>query len=298
MRWLRLLLVGACLAAAGGASAAGGADGVDRLAIASRLVADGLHDRAAAILDEVPEPDADDPDRTRYLTLRGMVALHLGQHAEAAVDLAAALADPEVDPLLNLHLAQARLSSNDPAGAIRALDAAGPSAEAVPGAWLLRGKAAQALDQPQAAWDALVAGRERFPAHVGLGRQHLLLMVELGLHSTAAREARRVLPAIGADATLWVTLGDALRRAGAVTGARWVLEGARLRFPESTDARVALARACLDADLPLCAGEVLQEAAVLDPVFASEAAECFRRAGAYGRATYLNGLVVDPAIKL
>ncbi len=273
-------------------------DDVDPLAIASRLVADGLFDRAAGILTEVERPADDDPDRSRFYTLRGMVRLNTGDPAGAALDLAIAVEDPETDPLLNLHLAQARLSSDDPEGALSALDAAGPAADEVPGAYLLRGKAAQALARTDEAWAALDAGRSRFPDHAGLGQQFLLLMVELGLHHTAAREAPVVFDNIGADATLWVTLGDALRRAGAITGARWVLEEARLRFPDSTDAKVALARACLDADLPRCAGEVLQEAAILDPVFASEAAECFRRAGAWNRALYANGLVIDPPTKL
>ena len=277
---------------------AGPADDVDPLAIASRLVADGLFDRAAGVLTEVEVPADDDVDRARFYTLRGMVRLNTGDAAGAATDLATALEDPETDPLLNLHLAQARLSSDDPTGALQALDAAGPSADEVPGAYLLRGKAAQALDRSEAAWAALDAGYTRFPTHAGLGQQFLLLMVELGLHHTAAREAPAVFESIGADATLWVTLGDALRRAGALTGARWVLEEARLRFPDSTDAKVALARACLDADLPRCAGEVLQEAAILDAAFASEAAECFRRAGAWKRALYANGLVTDPPTKL
>ena len=54
----------------------------------------------------------------------------------------------------------------------------------------------------------------------------------------------------------------------------------------------------LDADLPHCAGVVLQEAAVLDNKYASEAAECFRRAGEWERAMYANSLVVDPGTKL
>jgi len=273
-------------------------DAVDRVAIASRLVADGLYDRAASVLEEHGEPEADAVDRGRFYSLRGMTNLNLGLYEAAASDLRQALTDAEVDPLLNLYLAQALLATDDANGALQALNRAGESANEVPGAWLLRAKASQALGQMQAAWDALEQGRERFSTHKGLGQQQLLLMVDLGLHGSAAREAPAILTSIDAEASLWIGLGDALRRAGAQTGARWVLEEARLRFPNSIDARVALASACLDADLPHCAGVVLQEAAVLDNKYASEAAECFRRAGEWERAMYANSLVVDPSTKL
>ena len=68
-------------------------------------------------------------------------------------------------------------------------------------------------------------------------------------------------------------------------------------FPSRLDAKVALASACLEAELPLCCGEMLQEAAAYDNKYASEAAECFRRAGVIDRALYLNGTVVDDAVQ-
>ncbi len=288
MRWLLWLSV---------ALAAPRADGpdVDRLAIASRLVQDGYWDRAAAVLAEVEAPKKS--EEARFYTLKGMVALNLGQHGEAVDALQSAVA-AGAEPLVHVYLAQARMGLGQPAEALQALDRAGEAAAGLAGAWQLRARARRELGDPDAAYAALLAGRERFPDHRGLAEDQLGLLVDLGLTRQAVDLGTETLARIDAPEVAWVALGDRMRRAGALDDALAWLEEARLRFPESVDARVALGSACLEAELPLCCGEMLAEAAAFDIRYASEAAECFRRAGDLDRALYLNGTVADDVVKV
>lgn len=293
-RALTAALLALCLAAP-----ALGADDVDHVGIASRLVADGLWDRAASVLDEVDEPAP--AEAVRYHTLRGLVALQLADAPQAldAFDAVVALAEPEaLDPLVHLYRAQALSSLDRPSDALQALDLAGEAADALAGSWQLRARAAEATGDLDAAYAALLTGRERFPEHAGLAEDHLLLLVRLGLTRAALDEGLQTLARLDAAEATWVGIGDRLRSAGALDEAMAWLEETRLRFPSSVDARVGLASACLQAERPRCAGEALQEAAVFDPELAVEAAECFRRAGDLDRALYLNGLVEDPAAKV
>jgi len=269
---------------------------VDHVAIASRLVADGLWDRAAAVLAEVDAPAAD--QAVRYHTLRGLVALQLGDH-DAAIDaFDAAVATGEAEPLVHVYRAQALHGVQRPADALVALDRAGSAAEGLAGAWQLRARCHQELDDDDAAFTALEQGRARFADHPGLVEDTLLMLVRLGLTRAVLDDGIELLDRLGAREETWVAIGDRLRAHGALDEAMAWLEASRLRFPGSITSRVALASACLAAERPRCAGQMLQEAAAFDDTYASEAAECFRRAGDLDRALYLNGLVHDPPTKV
>jgi hypothetical protein len=290
------LLLAFFLAVSPRALAAGRAEvEVDRVAIASRLVADGLYDRAATVLDELSEPPED--DLLRYHTLRGLVALQLGDHAGALASFDAAVALEGAEPMLHVQRAQALHQLRRPAATLQALDLAGEAAAGLPGAWQLRARAHRELSDEDAAWAALVAGRDAFPEHRGLAEDQLLQLVDLGL-TRSALEVANELEALGSGVELWIAVGERLRRAGALADAMAFLEDARTRFPAAVEPRVALASACLDAERPHCAGSLLEEASAFDPTYASEAAECFRRAGEIDRALYLNGQVQDEQVKV
>ena len=271
------------------------APNVDRLAIASRLVVDGRYDRAEAVLAEIDAPKK--ADAARYYTLKGMVSLNLDHHEAALATLQQAV-EAGAAPLVFVWMAQARLETGDPTGAIADLDRAGEAGEAVVGSWQLRSRALREIGDDEGAYAALLAGRARFPDHRGLLEGQLAMLVDLGLTRRAVEIGTTTLPALDASEAAWVAIGDHLRRAGALDDARAWLEEVRLRFPTSVDARVALASACLEAELPLCCGEMLQEAAAFDNRYASEAAECFRRAEDLDRALYLNGMVADDEVKV
>lgn len=292
---LALLTAPVLPAVAAPAPKAAKAQDVDRVAIASRLVADGLWERAATVLDELDGPPKD--DAVRFHTLRGLVAAHLGDPQGALDAFDAAVATGEAEPLVHVQRAQALHGLQRPADTLVALDLAGPAAADLPGAWQLRARAHRELGQDDAAWTALSEGRARFPEHRGLGEDQLLQLVDLGL-TRSALDLVPELDALGADVELWIAVGDRLRAAGALDDAMAFLEDARARFPDRVEPRVALAGACLDAERPRCAATMLQEAASFDAAYAAEAAECYRRAGEIDRALYMNAQVEDPAVKV
>lgn len=272
-----------------------GASEVDPVAIASVLVADGRYPQAAAVLDEIEKiPSA---DRLQYFKLRGMIGLNLQQWEEAAEAFEQAL-EEGAEPIANVFAAQAKLQLGDYRGCLASLDKAGEAGEALPGFWQLRSTAYRRLEQPDQAYQALLDGRERHREHRGLLDDQLRMLVETGLTRAALDLARETLPAFGAQAETWVGLGDQLRRSGSLDEAIGWLEETRLRFPDSVDAKVALASACLEAELPLCCAEMLQEASAYDNKYAAESAECYRRADVLDRALYMNGTVVDDQVKV
>lgn len=270
---------------------------LDRAALAARLIADGYWDRAAVVLEEV-DPDAD-PDlaRARFFTLRGLVRAHAGRHADAAGDFRLALAEPGADPLVHLQLAQSLLLTEDAAGALAALDAAGEVGANLSGTWLLRARAHLAQQDVRGAWVALVRGEDRFPAELEFARQRVFLLVREGLFQAAVAEGRMLLARMPDDPTAWLVIGESLRQAGETREALLLLEEARLRFPADADVAGQLARLYLEEGHPAAAGEILQVAAEVKPELFPAAAESFRQAGALQRALYLNGRVTDPVEK-
>lgn len=271
---------------------------VDHLAIASVLVRDGAYDRAAAVLAEV-DPAAPGLDLARYHTLRGIVALQQGAHADSVAALEAALDHGQTDPLVYVFLAQARFGLEDFAGTVAALDHAGAAAEALTGTFLLRAQAAWRAGDRPGAWAALDRGLARADgdAALELQRQRVLLLVDLGLFQAAAAEGRRYLGRAAARPADFVAIAEALRRGGQPLEAARVLEEARLRFPADRDVARQLARSYADSQQPYAAGLALEPVALRDGQLAVEAAELFRRAGAMHRALRWNAHVPDPKTK-
>ncbi|MCB9676892.1 MAG: hypothetical protein H6737_17385 [Alphaproteobacteria bacterium] len=266
----------------------------NRLDIAARLVADGHHDRAASVLAEIVEPKKS--ELGRYHTLRGLVALELGDAAGAAAELEQAVAiAPE--PVTWVTLAAAHDQLGAPADALSALDRGGADLDGLPAAWHLRARALSDLERHDEAYATALTGSERFPAHVGLLEERLTQLVEVGLTHQAAVEAPDALLAADAPEDTWLAVTRAMLDAGAPRDAQQLGETAHLLFPDSPRPRVALASACMATESWRCAGEMLAEAAAFDSTYAVQAAECFRRSGDPQRALYLNAQVTDPTEK-
>lgn len=270
----------------------------DRVALAGLLVREGDWERAATVLAAI-DPSQRDLDVARFHTLRGLVALHDERPADAATAFEAALATAvEGQPLLELHLARARLAAGQPDAAIAALDRAGEVGAGLAGSWLLRAEAHEALGDPDGAWEALAAGAARFPDQPDLRRQQVFLLVRLGLFREARELGEDLLLRPGADADDAVAIAEALRRGGQTAEAATILEAALLQHGDDRDLLVQAARAALDDGQPRNAGRFLERAAVLDPGLSLEAAEAYRRGGDLDAALRLNADVVDPVAKL
>ena len=270
---------------------------VDHVALAALLIRDGHWDRASIVLRELEPADVPEVDLGRYFMLRGLVQLEEDDPAGAADDLQSALDHGWDDPLLHLHLARAQLETGDATAALTAIDAAGEAGEAVAGAWLLRSRALWTAGRTVDAYEVLVQGEARFPDEVAFTERRVMRLIESGLFQEAQEVGRIYLSRGEPDADGWIAIAEAMRRAHEPLEAATLLEEARLRFPGALDVLAALAASWLDAERPLAAAMVLQEAAELDPELASEAAECFRQGGRLDRALYMNSLVPDATEK-
>lgn len=271
---------------------------VDRVVIAAVLVGDGHCDRALRVLDEIDLDAMDeDFDRPRYWRLRGVCHFQLGAQGEAITDYSNAIAAGEQSPEVFLRLAQAQAAVSEHDEALATLDRAPEGAWDNPGAFMLKARSLNAVERHDEAWNALQAGRTRFPSEVGFDREALYLLIQLGLYQQARDVGAAYLERVDDDPIAWLAVGEALRQSGNLEEAANTLEAARVRFPAQTDAYTLLARTYVDLGLPGACGGVLQQAAELDPVLAAPAADCFRDAGRLDRAFYMNALVPDPILK-
>lgn len=235
----------------------------DPLDLATLLARDGHWDRAAATLAEV-DPAAPALDRVRFYTLRGVVHQNMALHDDAAADFEAAIAaaaetGQPAEPVLHLRLARSLLGGGHPADALAVLE----------------------------------RGEALFPDTIDFLRQQVLLLAELGLYQEAVDRGAALMARPGASSSDVAALAEALRRGGAVERAAIVLGEGRLRFPNEVDLWVQSAVLSLAQDRPAEAGQFLAVAAEIDPKYAFEAAECYRKAARYDRALALNGLVAD-----
>jgi len=269
----------------------------DRVGVAALLVRDGEWDRAAAVLADV-DPNAKGVDVVRYWTLTGLTQLRTSRPAEAAQSFENALAvATEGRELLELHLARARLSTQEPELAIAALDRTGEVGASLPGTWLLRAEAWEAQGRYDLTWTALADGAARFPDQAELQRQQVFLLVRLGLFREARERGEVLLARPDADADDAVAISEALRHGGETDEALTILESAMLQEGEDRDLLVQAARVALDAEMPRTAGRFLERASFLDGRLALEAADAYRRAGDMEGALRMNGRVADPVAK-
>lgn len=294
-RALQLAVIAALLWS--GVAFADESEEVDHVALAAVLMKDGYDDRARSLLAQV-DLGKEGVDTIRYHTMSGLLALRAEEHEKAAKHFEAALKEGQTDKLTWVFLAQARFASGDAKGTIAALDKAGPTGAKLPGSWMLRAQAHLASDDKAAAWRALDAGVKAHPGEIVLRRQRLMLLVQLGLFQAAREEGERFLEYDGATVDDRVALAEALRRSGDTNTAILFLEEARLRHPDHGEVVAQLARCYLDADKPLAAASLFEQAARLDPAYALDAAELYRRAGAPNRAVRMNALVGDQKKKM
>lgn len=294
-RWLLAALLCATVAHAAPRKPKNEAE--ESVSLAGLLVREGEWERAATTLAAVDLRQRG-IDLTRYWTLAGLVAMHADKHAEAATAFQNALATAtEGRELVELHLARALLADDRPAEGIEALDRAGDVGGSLPGTWLLRAQAWEALGRPDEAWAALEAGAVRFPEQPDLRRQQVFLLVRLGLFREARARGEALLARPDADADDAVAISEALRRGGETREAITILEAALLQEGDDRDLLVQAARASLDDGQPRSAGRFLERASMLDPSLALESAEAYRRGGDLEAALRMNADVADPAAK-
>lgn len=268
---------------------------VDHLGLATVLLRDGHVDRADRVLEQV-ETEAPAFDRARFETLRGLVRERQGRWAEALTAFDAAVAAGGEAPTLQAHRAQCAFRLDDCPTTLSALDAAGEAGRGHPDLFTMRASCQWRAERPEAAFAALDEGVRAFPRNRAFARTRVVWLLELGLHQAAIEAGRAASDGSLEDALF---LAEALIHGGRPGEARTILEAARLRHGDADlRLRLQLAHAWLGSGHPVAAARHFEQAALLDPTHARDAAEVYREHGMPGRALALNARVRDPVAKL
>lgn len=269
----------------------------DRLSLAGLLVGDGYYDRALTVLSDI-DPSAEDLDRVRFYTLRGLARLNRDDPAGARDDFRDSITAGQDKSVIYVYLGQAHFRLQEYADALDAIDKAGSAAAEYPSLYILRAESHWKLDQPVGAFRALEAGVVRFPDNNQFLRRQVFYMMELGTYQSAAELGRRYLGEIEGGPEDYLAIAVALHRGGESDEALSFLEYAQLRFPENTKITQALAQVYFDTGRGKAAADVYEKAAAVHPELTHEAAEFHRRAGQLFRALNLNARVRDPKEKM
>jgi len=286
------LLLCLLLGVTGPAVAAEPADEVDYLALAALMLRDGNTDRAIVALDQV-DLTAEDVDRVRYYTLRGMAHMRRNELEPARQSLQAAVDSGPVEPVVFVYLAQVNYQLEDYRATIDALDRAGDALARVPSAYHMKAQSYWLLDEPVTALATLDQAAQIFPDDPNFIRRKVFYLVDLGLYKEAVVQGRQYLQRSQGKLEDYVALGNALRASGELDEAAAFLEEAQLIFPDSADVKKVLAHVYIERGEMSAAADLLYKAALLEPGLLGEAAELYRRAGQTHRALAINGRLSD-----
>lgn len=272
-------------------------DGIDHLAIAEILLRDGAVERAAAEIAKV-DREAEDLDVAKYWTVAGLIELNHNAMPAAAEAFEQAIAAGQVEPLVQLYLAQAYFSQEQWARTVETIERAGGALADITAAWSMRAHALWMQGRRQDAMGVLTEAARRFPANSTFTRRQIFYLIESGLYQEASRIALAFTARADVGADDYAAIGGALRRAKSYDQSLGILESARLRFPANDNIAKSLAQTYVEAGQPLAAANLLGEVAERDPSLLAETAELYRRAGLPMKALSLNQRVTDSAKKL
>jgi tetratricopeptide (TPR) repeat protein len=289
---LLCLLLATGLPAYAAESPAESADEVDFLALAALMLRDGNLDRAILALDQV-DLAAEEVDRVRYYTLRGMAHMRRKELAPARDALLQAIDAGEAEGVVFVYLAQVNYELQDYRATIDALDRSGAALERVPSAYHMKAQSYWLLEEPVMALAVLEQGAGAFPDDPNFIRRKVFYLVDLGLYKEAVIQGRHYLQQSAGKLEDYVALGNALRASGELDEAASFLEEAQLIFPDSPDVKKVLAHVYIEREQLSAAADLLYQAALLDPQLLAEAAELYRRAGQTHRALTINSGLTD-----
>jgi tetratricopeptide (TPR) repeat protein len=243
--------------------------------------------------------DDDDPvDLVEVEALLGLVDLHHGRSASALERFERVLAERPNRTATWLYLGQARFDLGDHAGAVAAFDRAGDRGLSLPGVFVLRARAEEALGRAEAAWGTLERGLGAHPGHAGILRERARLLLSLGLFASASEAADAYLEQVTASgpeaaSRAFAVLAEALQRAGRVDQAVLRLEEARARFPDDGALTWRLAYAYARAARHRSAARLFEGLSAADPSAAHDAADQYRLAGRARDALRMNARVAE-----
>lgn len=264
---------------------------------AAKMLQDSQPSRALAVLLSQPPPEGEAEKllklRRRYHTLAGLAYLKLSQYPKALEHLEKASAEGQPEPVLFVYLAQGYFHLQRYQDTLKAIDNAKAVLDQYPALYEIKAQCLWQLHQEEAAFETLTQARQRFPGELSFLRRQVFYLLEKKLYHQAAELGLEYLKASQGSAQDYAAIGNALRLGGALLPASTVLEQGRLRYPQDPTLAKLLAHVYLSRQMPQAAAWILEQAARFDPSLYSDAAECYRRAGAYYQALYLNAQVLE-----
>lgn len=270
---------------------------IDYITLAAKLIRDGHHHRAAAVLDEVDESQ-EGLDLVRYHTLRGVVGLQLKLYSEARESFLKAVEAGQTDKAVHLYLAQAYYGEKDFASVVKQLDLAGAEGKKSVPLYQMRAQANWEIKHYDLAIAALTEGAQKFPEDSELLRLKLFRLVELGLYQEALQLGSDFLSRDTVTVDDYLAIGQALRQGKQFKESRSILQIAKLKYPDSIDATLQLAHTYVDEGRPLLAAMLYEDAARLEPKHTLETAELYKQARRLDRALFVNAQVSDQKAKM
>lgn len=271
------------------------------LDLAALMVKDRHYTRALGILlrQTLPEGDGEKEIafRRRYHTIAGLANLGMQQYPKARDHFKRAILEGEPDPLLYVYLAQVYYRLGDFSETIKAINHAGALLDQYPQLYEIKAQSYWKLQQEEAAWKTLEQARRKFPQDSRFLKRQVYFLLDKKLYRQAAFMGLTYLDLSQADAQAYGALGNALLRGEEPELAAKILEKGRLHFPDDTNLAKLLAHSYISRDMPMAAALILEQAGRLDPTFYADAAELYRRAGAFYEALMHNGAIPDSKVK-
>ena len=269
---------------------------VNFMELAATMLKDGYSGRALLALQSV---DIDDKktDLARFYTLQGLAYMKLKDFMAAKDSLQLSVKNGQQDTVIFVYLAQIHYSLKDYPATILAVRNASGQVQKNPSLTFLKAQSHWHLKQADEAINTLNKGQTLFPNDFRFLKRHVLYLVQLGLYQEAVRLGRKYLDVSKAAVEDYVAFGNALRLSKKFEEAANILEIARLQFPDNVIVAKLLAHTYLDQDKLNSAAFILEQAALINSDFLSEAAEIYRRAGRLHKALTLNTGIRNQKVK-
>lgn len=270
---------------------------LDYIAVAVRLCSDGHYDRAVKVLDNV-DLSNEDIDFITYYTIRGMAEARLG-HYQAAVDsFRKSVNHGQTDSSIYVYLSNLYFKLNQYENAIESINHAGSTLLSDPKLLLLKAECFWRLKRYPETFNTLEAASEIFPDEPVFVRQRFYYFLQLQLYRRAAEAAEHYLAKGTPSVDDYIAVANALMGTKQVDKAIIFLGRARLVYPYNKRVIVALANLYVKKRHFITAAGLFERLSFMNPGYAMDAAELYRRNQRYFHALYLNSRVPDQKAKI
>lgn len=272
-------------------------DDGDPLALAALMIKDRHYLRAQAIL-EGADTSKQDFDFKRFHTLSGITALKIDQYQKSLDHLQEALSLGVKDSILYVYMAQASYQLQAFPQVITFVDQVPDMKAEYPNLLFMKYDAYQQMNQPLDAWDTLKEGRRLHPENPKFIKQQIFSLIQLGFYQSAAELGLTYTQKYQLDAQDYIAIGQALSQTKSAKTAGPFLESAVLKYPDSGQAKKALANYYSHQKQYYTAAIIMESLTTKEPELLTEAAELNKLSGQFYRALFLNSRATDQQKKL